>query len=187
MQVKTDGRDVTDTGVAVDPNENVIVDVRLTRHPTEISGRVVTRERVEDGSCRVIVFSEESQRWSWPASRYVKAVHVGADDRFEMKGLPAGKYLVIAVRRLQGEVWRDPDYLRQLASDAKRFELREAESKSLDVPLKSTRSRPDKAFAGRSSFATGDSTRRTQGGRQDRCASFVFPSTRRAGWEFHAG
>jgi hypothetical protein len=136
-RVAADGRDVTDTGVVVDPGEDVDnVDVILTTHPIEVSGRLIAGDREEQSKCWVIVFSQEPQRWSWAATRYVGVARVGSNDPFRLEGLPPGKYFAVAVTQVEDGQWLDPDFLRSLVRQAKSFELREGDRKALDLPLK---------------------------------------------------
>jgi hypothetical protein len=137
-RVEADGLDITDTGVVVDPNEDVAnVDVILTTRPSEVSGRIMAGNREEPGGCWVIVFAQEPERWSWAETRYVRSAPVGPDDTFRVVGLPRAKYLAVVVTQMDEGQWRNADYLRSLVREAKSFELREGERKQLDLPLKS--------------------------------------------------
>ena len=137
-RVQVDGRDVTDTGVFVNPGEDAgTVDVILTSHSSVVTGRIIAGDRGAHSRCQVIAFSQEPERWSWAATRYVGVGQVGADATFRLEGLPQGKYFAIAVTQVEDGQWLDPDYLRTLVRQAKTFELREGERKALNLPLKS--------------------------------------------------
>jgi hypothetical protein len=136
-RVKSDDSDITDTGLAVEPGKDVNnIEVILTTRPTEIAGRVIAGDRTGHDGCWVIVFSQEVQRWSWPATRYVAAARVGSQDTFRLRGLPSGAYFAAAVSEVEEGQWFDPDYLRRLVRQAKSFELREDDRKIFDLSLK---------------------------------------------------
>ena len=76
----------------------------------------------EDGAAipgvGVIVFSEDPQRWSLPHTRFVARAQAGADGRFQVAGLPPGRYRAAAVVSLIEGRAGDVSSLEQLAAGA---------------------------------------------------------------------
>ena len=133
VRVEMDGQDVTDTGGAINPGEEITgIKVILTSRPTEVTGHVTRPTQTPFPACWVIVFSSESQRWLWPATRYVAAARVGPAGTFHVQGLPPGTYLAAVVAGIEEGDWLDPVYLRALARQARSIELKEGERKTID-------------------------------------------------------
>ena len=54
---------------------------------------------------------------------------------FQIKGLPPGDYLIIAVDYVQDGMWNDPEYLESIRRHAERMTLKEGESRSISLKL----------------------------------------------------
>jgi hypothetical protein len=135
LRVEADNHDVTDTGLIVNPGMDVTnVTVFLTTRPSALSGRVKDGIESNAPACWVIVFSVEPERWSWPASRYVKAAHVQPRGTYRVEGLPPGKYLAVAVGPIDEGQWLDVEYLKSLVGQAKSVELQKTDQKAMDLP-----------------------------------------------------
>lgn len=134
-RVERDGIDVTDTGFVVEPGE-VVSNVRMiaTAEPTELAGWVSTKRGRVAEPCMVVVFTEDSNRWWWPATRYVQGVAT-RDGQFAVRGLPPGKYLATAVSNVSNDEWKDPSFLLKISSKATRITLRARERRTLDLQL----------------------------------------------------
>jgi protocatechuate 3,4-dioxygenase beta subunit len=125
------GVDVTDTGVVFRPGERVD-DVQIT-----LSNRlsVVTGSAAGDGGGPakdyvVVVFADDPQRWG-PASRHIASARPDQQGQFEVKGLPPGDYLALAVEYLEEGQDRDPEFLLDMRPSATSFALGEGERKAL--------------------------------------------------------
>jgi hypothetical protein len=135
-RVEMSGSDVTDAGLIVRPREDVSdIEIVLSSRPTELTGRIVAGTSRAPGPCRVIAFSDDANRWSWTASRYVASTPPEPGGVFSITGLPPGTYLVIAVNEVEDEQWLDPQYLRQVSSRATKVTLLEGESRTLTLRL----------------------------------------------------
>jgi hypothetical protein len=134
--VRVNGTEVTDTGMDFKPGEAISgVDVTLTSRVTDVNGTV------KDGSQQVkdytiVVFSSDPQKWSLPNSRYVTGSRPDQEGRFQIKNLPGGEYLAIAVDYLAQGEWNDPDVLERLKSKATSFSLNDGETKTLNLTLR---------------------------------------------------
>lgn len=134
--VRVNGQDITDIGMDFKSGEAVSgVEVTLTSKLTEVDGTV------KDGSqplkdYTLVVFSDDTQKWSLPNSRYVTSTRPDQEGRFQVKNLPAGSYYIIAVDYLAQGEWNDPDVLERLKPKATSFSLDEGETKTLNLTLK---------------------------------------------------
>jgi hypothetical protein len=134
--VRVNGADVTDSGAEFKPGESVTgIDITLTSKLTEVSGAVKSgTQQAKDYT--VVVFSDEPQKWMLPNSRYVTATRPDQEGRFQIKNLPAGSYLAIAVDYLAQGEWNDPDVLERLKPKATSFSLAQGEMKTLELTLR---------------------------------------------------
>jgi len=134
--VRVNGNDVTDTGIDFKAGEAVTgVDVVVTSKLTEVNGTVKAgSEQAKDYT--LVVFSDEPQKWSIPNSRFVAGTRPDQEGRFQIKNLPAGGYLAIAVDYLAQGEWNDPDVLERLKPKATSFSIDEGETKTLNLTLR---------------------------------------------------
>jgi hypothetical protein len=102
--VTIDGRDVTDSGYDFASGETVSgIHVAVTRRMASITGTVREKDGKPASDCSVVAFARDDARWG-PRTRYVSAATAKDDGTFEIDGLPAGDYMVVAVAPLdQGE------------------------------------------------------------------------------------
>jgi hypothetical protein len=82
----------------------------------------------------VVVFSADSEKWATD-SRFVRAARPDQQGQFEIKGLPAGDYLAVAVDYVQQGMWNDPEYLEGLRRYGQRFTLRDGDARSVTLKL----------------------------------------------------
>jgi hypothetical protein len=134
--VRVNGNDITDTGIDFKAGEALTgVDVVVTSKLTEVNGTVKAgSQQAKDYT--LVVFSDESQKWSLPNSRFVAATRPDQEGRFQIKNLPAGGYLAIAVDYLAQGEWNDPDVLERLKPKATSFSIDEGETKTLSLTLR---------------------------------------------------
>lgn len=123
--VESRGGDVTDTGVDVGAGEDLSgTRVILTSRPTALTGHVTAADS-DPREYSVIAFSEDPQRWSWPATRFLATARVDIGGGFRVIGLPPGKYWLVAVTTSDPERLLDPQNLARLSRGASRIELQE--------------------------------------------------------------
>ena len=107
--VLQDGRDVTDTPLETRSGEELSgLQVIVTKRVTNISGQLADASNVPLTDGTVIVFAEDSEKWT-DDSRWVRAVRPDQQGRYQIKGLPPGNYLAIAVDYVEDGQWNDPD------------------------------------------------------------------------------
>jgi carboxypeptidase family protein len=134
--VRVNGNDITDSGMDFKSGESINgIEVTLTSKLTEVNGTVKDgAQSVKDYT--VVVFADEPQKWTFPNSRYVTGSRPDQEGRFQIKSLPAGGYLAVAVDYLAQGEWNDPDVLERLKAQATSFSLKEGETKTLSLTLR---------------------------------------------------
>jgi hypothetical protein len=131
----TDNRDLADSAADIGPGQ-VLDDVELviTSKVTELSG-LVTDDRsqpVTDAS--VVVFPDDKQRWT-SNSRYVRMTRPDTNGKFTVRLTPTDGYRAIVVRGLEDGQFSDPEFLTRALEHATPFEIREGETKTLNLKV----------------------------------------------------
>ena len=122
------GVDVTDTGVVFRPSERVDdVQIVLSNRLSVVSGSVRTDGGEPAKDYVVIVFADDPDRWG-PMSRHVGSARPDQQGQFEVKGLPPGNYLALAVDHLEEGQDRDPEFLQQMRPVGHELRARESGS-----------------------------------------------------------
>jgi hypothetical protein len=111
------------------------VEVVITDKVTTLGGRLLDEKNLPVYDATVLVFPADSQKW-FENARSVRAARPDQQGQWQLKGLPAGEYLAIALEYIEDGAWHDPEYLESLRRDAKAVTL--AEGGSETVPLKVT-------------------------------------------------
>jgi hypothetical protein len=129
------GVEVTDTGVVFRPGERVDdVQIVLSNRLTVVSGSVRTDRGEPAKDYVVIVFADDPDRWA-PMSRHVGSARPDQQGQFEVKGLPPGNYLALAVDHLEEGQDRDPEFLQDMRPSGTSFALAEGERKTLALRI----------------------------------------------------
>jgi protocatechuate 3,4-dioxygenase beta subunit len=129
------GRDITDTPIDFSRGDRLDgLRIVLTERVAGLNGTV------GDGAGRavreyaVVVFAEDSARWQAP-SRFVAAGRPNQDGRFEILGLPPGRYLAVAVDYLETGEEQDPAFLQHMQSAGTSVMLGDGASSSIALRL----------------------------------------------------
>jgi protocatechuate 3,4-dioxygenase beta subunit len=109
------------------------VQILLSDALTSISGQLTDEAGASQTAGTVLVFSSDPERW-FESSWFVRAVRPDQQGRYEVKGLPAGEYLAVALDYVQDRMWNDPEYLESLRRHAQKVTVGDGESQT--VPLK---------------------------------------------------
>jgi hypothetical protein len=134
--VKSNGADVTDSGVEFKPGENISgLEIEITSRATSVGGAVTAADGSALKDYTVVVFSESPELWRAPMTRWVAGTRPDQDGRFKLQNLPAGRYYGIAVDYIPQGEWGDPELLERLKTHAKRFTLGDGASEVLDLKL----------------------------------------------------
>jgi protocatechuate 3,4-dioxygenase beta subunit len=124
--------DITDA--AVEFLESDDLTIVLTQRATEVTGVVTDSRGAATSDWVVLWFADDRARWT-PQTRFIRTARPEPDGRYRIRGLPPAAYLVIAVQYLEPGEELDPDRLEQFRRGALRVELRDAESRSVDLRL----------------------------------------------------
>jgi carboxypeptidase family protein len=132
-----EGRDITDTSVEMKSGEELTdVQVIVTNRVTDVSGQLADEKGAPLVDGTVLLFAEDSSKWS-EDSRWVRAVRPDQQGRYQIKGLPPGEYLAVALNYVEDGMWNDPEYLDSIRRSAQRLTLAEAATHSLSLKLAS--------------------------------------------------
>jgi hypothetical protein len=130
-----DGRDITDVPVEMKSGEELSgVEVIVTNRVTTVTGQLADDKGapVVDGA--VLLFADDASKWS-EDSRWVRAVRPDQQGRYEIKGLPPGEYLAVALNYIEDGIWNDPEYLESIRRYAQKLTLNEGASQSPALKL----------------------------------------------------
>ena len=133
--VSLKGSDITDAGVECKPGEDISgVEVLLSKQTGSLAGSVMLEgKRATDYV--VVAFAADRARWG-AASRFVRTMKPDQSGRFEIKGLPAETYLVVALEYLEPGEEADPEVLERLRAHATEVTMAEGEAKVVSLKIR---------------------------------------------------
>jgi hypothetical protein len=133
--VMLNGADITDIPIDI-PSVGEIrgIEITLTDTPPLLSG-TVTNARREAVNDYVVVILPERLREGVLPGRFTRTARPNQQGRYEIRGLPAGDYLGVAVSAFEfGNEW-DPAFRKHVEPRAKRFRLNHSQTATLDLQL----------------------------------------------------
>jgi hypothetical protein len=125
-----DAAAVTDATLDLRGQQNVPLRVVLTDRVSEVRGSIALNRDIRSAS--VIVFPSDPARWN-PPSRYVRIVPVDGTGGYRIAGLPAARYLAVAIDGLEEGEGEDPEFLARIRDIATSFDLADGEKRVVDV------------------------------------------------------
>jgi protocatechuate 3,4-dioxygenase beta subunit len=133
--IQHDGRDVTDQPIELRSGESWSdVQVIITNRLTTLAGQVVDAKGQPTTDGMSVIFATDASKWG-PNSRYVRAARPDQQGQWQVKGLPAGDYLAVALDDVEDGTWNDPDYLASIERYAHKITMQEAEAQSITLKL----------------------------------------------------
>jgi hypothetical protein len=133
--VRFDGTDITDVPYEFKGGEALSgLEIELTDKMTQINGRVTSSRGEPVTEYAVVVFAETSDRWN-PPSRFVHTGRPDQEGRFQIRNVPPGRYLAVAVEYLEQGAESDPEQLERLKQGATSLSLDEGETRQLELKL----------------------------------------------------
>jgi hypothetical protein len=130
--VTIDGRDVTDTPIAVKSGQRISnVTVTFTDKVNEINGSLTDAQGHAVPEYTVLAFSTNDSAWR-PQSRQIATARPDQTGMFKIRNLPPGDYYVVTVDPSEQGEWFDPTYLDQHRAGAARVTLGEGDIKTQD-------------------------------------------------------
>lgn len=130
--VYVDGRDVTDEAIEIKGDNVSGVNLIFTDRVATIAGTVRDGRGGPAGNVTVVVFADDERLW-YPQSRHISAARTDATGVYRVTGLPAGRYLAVAVEDVEPGEWFDPAFLEQVKGAATRLVVGEGEQKTQDL------------------------------------------------------
>ena len=109
------------------------VDVLITSRVTTVSGQLLDPKNQPLRDATVLVFPADADKW-FETSRTTRAARPDQQGQWQVKGLPVGDYLAIALDYVEDGAWNDPEYLESLRSTSERLTI--ADGSSQTVALK---------------------------------------------------
>ena len=108
------GRDLADAALEMKSGEQISgVEILITQRVTEVNGQVLDAKAAPVGEATVLLFPADVARW-YENARAIRATRPDQQGRWQLKTLPAGDYLAIALDYMEIDAWQDPEYLESL-------------------------------------------------------------------------
>ena len=130
-----EGRDIMDAALELKHGEQVHgVEILITNRLTEITGQVLDTRNAPVGEATVLVFPTDANRW-YENSAATRATRPDQQGRWQLKGLPAGEYLAVALDYVENDAWQDPEYLESLRESATKVRVVEGVSEAVALKI----------------------------------------------------
>jgi hypothetical protein len=128
-------RDVTDLPIDIDSDFSDVVITMTDRPIARLYGTVRTMQGGGDPTASVIAFPTDKRYWTEFGSggRRLQSVGVSKTGAYDLSGLPAGEYFVIAVRDAVATEWQDPELMESFARSAARVQIADGDRRVLDL------------------------------------------------------
>jgi len=114
--------------------ESSNVQIVVTNRVTTLTGQLADDKGAPLTDGTVIVFSSDAQKWA-EDSRFVRSARPDQQGQYQIRGLPAGEYLAVAIDYVQEGMWNDPEFLESLRRYAQRVTISEGNGVSLALKL----------------------------------------------------
>jgi len=135
QSVQIDGRDVTDTAIALRSGQSVSgVSIVFTDKLTEINGIVTTDQGVPVPDLTVLAFTTDPALWR-PQSRQIMTARPDQTGKFRIRGLPPGDYYLTTVDPAEQGEWFEASYLDDHRAGAARITLSDGDTKTHDFKI----------------------------------------------------
>jgi protocatechuate 3,4-dioxygenase beta subunit len=126
QSIQFDGRDVTDAAIEGRSGDVLTgVQIVVTNKVNVVAGSITDAKGAATSDGTVLVFADDAQKWM-EDSRFVQSARPDQQGTFQIKGLPAGDYLAVALEYVEDGSWNDPDFLESIRRYAQRVKLAEA-------------------------------------------------------------
>ena len=130
-----DGRDVADTTFNLKSGEELSgLQVIVTNKVTSVTGQLTDDKGAPLADGTVIVFAADSEKWA-EDSRFVRSARPDQQGQYQIKGLPPGEYLAIAVDYVQEGMWNDPEYLESIRRYGQKVTLADGASQPISLKI----------------------------------------------------
>jgi hypothetical protein len=133
--VMTGGADVTHTPIDLRGRDMDDVVITFTDKPATIAGAVRGGDGGPATDAAVVIFPAEKDAWTnyGISPDRIRSTLPGTAGSFQLTGLSAGNYLVVAVDVAQRASWQDPAWLDTASRSAARVSVDWGETKTVDL------------------------------------------------------
>ena len=133
--ITREGRDIADAPIELGSGEALTdVEVVISSRVTVVGGRLEDDRKLPIRDATVVVFDADTEKW-FESSRRVRATRPDQDGQWQVKGLPSGEYLAVALDYVEDGAWNDPEYLEALKQDAVRVTIGDGSSETVALKL----------------------------------------------------
>ena len=95
--VTHEGRDISDAPIELGSGQELTnVEVVISSRVTIVGGRLEDKKKLPIRDATVLLFDADTQKW-FESSRRVRAMRPDQDGQWQIKGLPSGEYLAVAL------------------------------------------------------------------------------------------
>jgi hypothetical protein len=133
--VTREGRDIADTWLELRSGEDLSgVEVMITSRVTTVAGQLMDARNQPLRDATVLMFPSDADKW-FETSRTIRATRPDQQGQWQVKGLPGGDYLAIALDYIEDGAWNDPEYLESLRSASQKVTIADGGSQTIALKV----------------------------------------------------
>ena len=133
--VTTSGRETIDTPLDLRSGQSLTgVNMVFTDRLTEVNGTITDERGAPITEYTLLTFPLDEELWR-AQSRHIMTARPDQNGKYQLRGLPAGDYYLVAVDPTEQGEWFEPAYLTAHRVGATRFSLTEGDTKTQDFRL----------------------------------------------------
>ena len=133
--VTVSGREVIDTPIELRSGQALSgVVFTFTDRLTEVNGTITDDRNTPVTDYTVLAFATDEQFWN-AQSRHIMTTRPDQNGKYQLRGLPAGDYYLVAVDPAEQGEWFEPAYLAAHRTGASRVSLADGDVKAQDFKL----------------------------------------------------
>ena len=126
-----EGRDVTDTAFDMRSGETLSgIQIVLSNRVNSVAGQLVDDKGAPLADGTIIVFAADAEKWG-EDSRFVRSVRPDQEGKYQIRGLPPGEYLAVAIDYVEDGMWNDPEYLEAIWRYGHKVTLGESDAQTV--------------------------------------------------------
>ena len=134
-KVQHEGRDITDKVIELRSGERLSgLEVLITNRVTDLSGHITDAKGAPVGEATLLVYPADADSW-FEHSRSIRLTRPDQQGRWQLKALPAGDYLAVALEYIEDVAWQDPDFLESIRRYAEKVTIQDGGTHTLPLKL----------------------------------------------------
>ena len=134
--VSLNGRDITDTPIELRSGQTLAgLTITFTDRLTEVNGTITDDRNTPVTEFTLLAFPQDESLWR-PLSRHIMTTRPDQNGRYQMRGLPSGRYYLVAVDPAEQSEWFEPTYLSAHVAAATSVTLAEGDVKTQDFKVR---------------------------------------------------